>query len=53
MVVVERKIRMPRGQDIMCAQEDCCVLPHARSYFFPQKDLCDEDAKQEGYLQGE
>jgi len=53
MVVVERKIGMPRGQDIMCAQEDCCVLPHARSYFFPQKDLCDEGAKQEGYLQGE
>jgi hypothetical protein len=53
MVVVAEEIRRRRGKGILRAPEDCCVLPHARSYFFPLKDLCDEGAKQEGYLQGE
>jgi hypothetical protein len=49
MVVAEEEIRRPRGKHILRAPEDCCVLAHARSYFFPQKDLCGEGAKQEGY----
>jgi hypothetical protein len=52
MVVAEEEIRRPRGKHILRAPEDCCVLAHARSYFFP-KDLCSEGAKQEGFLQGE